>query len=125
MFKSNWIDSASGVKTDELGFKLVDLKRIGYKFDSFILASQANTCIFIQKTQVILDVMLHPLSKTHEDHINENGLGDITLNCSSSNNVIATNAFKDMEEDDSIYIRINYDDIGQSMIMKNRWYDLL
>ena len=42
VFKYDWVDSKNSVKVDELGFTSVDLSRIGRKFDSFILASQAK-----------------------------------------------------------------------------------
>ncbi|KAL0560219.1 hypothetical protein IC582_000619 [Cucumis melo] len=42
LFKCDWVDNRSGVKVDELGFTIVDLKRIGHKSDSFILATQAK-----------------------------------------------------------------------------------
>ncbi|KAL0534262.1 hypothetical protein IC582_028551 [Cucumis melo] len=48
MFKCNWVDSVSGARTDELGFTLVNLKRIGHKTDSFILASQAKQVFFLE-----------------------------------------------------------------------------
>ena len=106
MFKCNWVDSASGVRTDDLGFKLVDLKRIGYKSDSFILASQAKQVFFIEDpSDTRWHVVLHPPNRDYENHINEDELGDITLNYSSSKNVVASNAFEDMDEDDTVYIR--------------------
>ncbi|KAL0561465.1 hypothetical protein IC582_001893 [Cucumis melo] len=42
LFKCDWVDNRSGVKVDELGFTIVDLKRIEHKSDSFILAIQAK-----------------------------------------------------------------------------------
>ncbi|KAA0047815.1 hypothetical protein E6C27_scaffold133G00670 [Cucumis melo var. makuwa] len=38
----------SGVKVDELGFTIVDLKCIGHKSDSFILATQAKQVFYVQ-----------------------------------------------------------------------------
>lgn len=42
LFKCDWVQNHGGVKEDELGFTSVDLRRIGYKSDSFIMASQAK-----------------------------------------------------------------------------------
>ncbi|TYK01038.1 transposase [Cucumis melo var. makuwa] len=44
----DWVDNRSGVKVDELGFTIVDLKRIGHKSDSFILATQAKQIFYVQ-----------------------------------------------------------------------------
>ncbi|XP_019172841.1 PREDICTED: uncharacterized protein LOC109168279 [Ipomoea nil] len=39
VFKCNWVENNNGIKVDDLGFKLVNLNRIGFKSDSFILGS--------------------------------------------------------------------------------------
>ncbi|TYK28650.1 hypothetical protein E5676_scaffold165G00080 [Cucumis melo var. makuwa] len=44
----DWVDNRSGVKMDELGFTIVDLKRIGHKSDSIILATQAKQVFYVQ-----------------------------------------------------------------------------
>ncbi|KAA0026270.1 hypothetical protein E6C27_scaffold19G002720 [Cucumis melo var. makuwa] len=48
LFKCDWVDNRSEVKVHELGFTLVDLKRIGHKSDSFILATQAKQVFYVQ-----------------------------------------------------------------------------
>lgn len=47
LFKCDWVDNKNGFKVDELGFTIVDLARIGYKSDSFILASQAKKVFYV------------------------------------------------------------------------------
>uniref|UniRef100_A0A803NIR2 Transposase n=1 Tax=Cannabis sativa TaxID=3483 RepID=A0A803NIR2_CANSA len=42
VFKCDWVDSNNGFKEDRMGFKLVNLSKIGHKEDHFILASQAK-----------------------------------------------------------------------------------
>ncbi|KAL0552266.1 hypothetical protein IC582_011374 [Cucumis melo] len=39
VFRCDWVENNSGMKIDDLGFVLVDLKRIGHKSDSFIMAT--------------------------------------------------------------------------------------
>ncbi|KAA0042106.1 hypothetical protein E5676_scaffold306G003720 [Cucumis melo var. makuwa] len=48
LFKCDWVDNRSEVKVDELGFTIMDLKRIGHKSDSFILATQAKQVFYVQ-----------------------------------------------------------------------------
>ncbi|XP_073060012.1 uncharacterized protein [Primulina eburnea] len=48
MFKCNWVENNKGIKLDDLGFTLVNLKRIGFKSDSFILGSQAKQVFYIE-----------------------------------------------------------------------------
>lgn len=112
VFKCNWVESNGGVRTDELGFTLVDLKRIGHKSDSFILASQAKQIFYVEDpSDSRWSIVLHPPKREYEDHINEDELGDIALNCSNSNHVPTTNASEEMEDDSSIYIRTDCDGI--------------
>ena len=40
VFRCDWVENNNGMKIDDLGFVLVDLKRIGHKSDSFIMARQ-------------------------------------------------------------------------------------
>ena len=47
-FKCDWVDNNNGIKVDELGFTLVDLTKVAYKSDSFILASQAKQVFYVQ-----------------------------------------------------------------------------
>lgn len=47
VFKCDWVDSGHGIKNDDMGFTLVDLGRVGHKFDPFILASQAKQVFYV------------------------------------------------------------------------------
>jgi len=42
VFKCKWVDSNTGVNVDDLGFTLINLAKIGYKEDPFIMAYQAK-----------------------------------------------------------------------------------
>jgi len=42
VFKCKWVDINIGVHVDELGFTLVDLKKVSYKENPFIMAYQAK-----------------------------------------------------------------------------------
>lgn len=51
-FKCKWIDSNTGVGTDELGFTLVNHNKISYTNESFIVASQAIQMVIGKKKHV-------------------------------------------------------------------------
>ena len=40
IFKCKWVENKSGVKIDELGFTLVDFRKIGYRYEPFIMVQQ-------------------------------------------------------------------------------------
>jgi len=46
IFKCKWLDSNSGIKTNDLSFTLVDLQKVGYIEESFIMASQEKQVIY-------------------------------------------------------------------------------
>ena len=60
VFKCKWVDSNSGVGTDDLGFTLVDLKKMSYTDEPFIMASQARQIFYVidpanKKWSVVLE----------------------------------------------------------------------
>lgn len=48
IFKCIWVDNRSGIKVDDLGFTLVNLNKVGFKDDSFILGSLAKQVFYIE-----------------------------------------------------------------------------
>ena len=47
VFGCRWVDNKHGVDNSEIGFTRVDLERVGYKDEPFILASQAKQVFFV------------------------------------------------------------------------------
>ncbi|RYA56937.1 hypothetical protein DD596_25330 [Enterobacter cloacae complex sp. 4DZ3-28B] len=48
VFNCKWVDSNIGVRTDDIGFTLVELKKLGYHNDHFIMAKQARQVFYVQ-----------------------------------------------------------------------------
>ncbi|KAG5046955.1 hypothetical protein JHK86_016361 [Glycine max] len=48
VFKCQWVNGNAGVRQDKMGFTLVDLQRIGYKDEPFILAAQARQVFYVE-----------------------------------------------------------------------------
>lgn len=48
VFKCSWANNNDAVKVDDMGLTLVNLKRIGYKNDSFILGTQAKLVFYVE-----------------------------------------------------------------------------
>ncbi|KAL0544952.1 hypothetical protein IC582_020082 [Cucumis melo] len=82
LFKCDWVDNRSGVKVDELGFTIVDLKRIGHKSDSFILATQAKQVFYVQdSSNPEWSVVLTSPQRTIEEDFFEGEIGDMLQEC--------------------------------------------
>ena len=47
LFKCDWVDD-KWVNVDELGFTVVNLDRIGYKYNCFILAGHAKQLFYVK-----------------------------------------------------------------------------
>ncbi|KAL0558794.1 hypothetical protein IC582_003376 [Cucumis melo] len=82
IFKCDWVEKSGGIKTDELGFVLVDLSRVGHKNDSFIFATQAKQVFFVEDpSDSRWSVVLTPPQREFTDQYNDDELGDTILNC--------------------------------------------
>ncbi|KAA0060290.1 transposon protein, putative, CACTA, En/Spm sub-class [Cucumis melo var. makuwa] len=78
----DWVDNRSGVKVDELGFTIVDLKRIGHKSDSFILDTQAKQVFYVQDSaNPEWSVVLTSPQRTIEEDFFEDEIGDMLQEC--------------------------------------------
>nr|KYP50598.1 hypothetical protein KK1_027656 [Cajanus cajan] len=70
VFKCKWVDGNTGVRTDDLGFTLVDLNKVGYKDEPFIMTYQAIQFFYVrdpcnEKWPVVLEG--RTMHETHED----------------------------------------------------------
>ncbi|KAA0054108.1 hypothetical protein E5676_scaffold2277G00180 [Cucumis melo var. makuwa] len=80
--RCDWVDNRSGVKVDELGFTIVDLKRIGHKSDSFILATQAKQVFYVQDSaNPEWSVVLTSPQRTIEEDFFEDEIRDMLQEC--------------------------------------------
>lgn len=81
MFKCSWLDNKGGVKVDDMGLTLVNLKRIGYKTDSFILGYQAKLVFYINDLDVVdtWSVVLDGPNKRNTEMRNHADLGNISI----------------------------------------------
>ncbi|XP_014522516.1 uncharacterized protein LOC106779013 [Vigna radiata var. radiata] len=87
VFKCKWVDSNNGVKTDDLGFTLVDLHKAKYTDEPFIMASQAKQVFYVndpsnKKWSIVLQGRT-----THGTHPNGDSTLDIYETPSFSTNI--------------------------------------
>ncbi|KAA0067838.1 hypothetical protein E6C27_scaffold2484G00460 [Cucumis melo var. makuwa] len=76
----DWVENNSGMKIDDLGFVLVDLKRIGHKSDSFIMATQGRQGFYVKDpSDARWSIVLTPPQRDSEDKSNDDELGDIMI----------------------------------------------
>ncbi|TYK09350.1 transposase [Cucumis melo var. makuwa] len=106
IFKCDWVENSGGIKTDELGFVLVDLSRVGQKNDSFRLATQAKQVFFVEDlSDSRWSIVLTPPQRDFEDQYNEDELGDTVLNCQGmSKATLDIKSRLDLDENTPTYI---------------------
>ncbi|KAL0549601.1 hypothetical protein IC582_014087 [Cucumis melo] len=104
----DWVDNRSGVKVDELGFTIVDLKRIGHKLYSYILATEAKQVFYVQDSaNPEWSVVLTSPQRTIEEDFFEDEIGDMLQECGYETIKRMPNVDTPNETDDtnSTYIR--------------------
>lgn len=105
IFKCKWVNSNNGVQTDELGFTLVDLDKVGYKDEPFIMAAQAVQVFYVKDpSNTRWSVVLQRRNMNYSDE-NEDSTLDIDHNTSFSTQ---RPYFNDENEVDDVYA-IRYD----------------
>ena len=105
VFKCDWVDNNNGIKVDELGLTLVDLTKVAYKSDSFILASQAKQVFYVQD-------QLEPrwsIVLSQKDFLHKEGVDDLREAPAEHHPSISTipkiYSFDDMDDSQAICIR--------------------
>ena len=77
VLKFDWVQN-SCVKKHELGFILVDLNKLGYKYDLFILTSQAKQVLYVNDhIQTKWYILCHMPTKSNPNQINEDEVNNI------------------------------------------------
>ena len=105
IFKCDWVDNNNDIKVDELGFTLVDLTKMAYKSNSFILASQAKQVFYVQD-------QLEPrwsIILSQKDFLHKKGVDDLievpAEHHPSISAIPKIYSFDDMDDSQSICMR--------------------
>ncbi|KAH6781926.1 hypothetical protein C2S51_007219 [Perilla frutescens var. frutescens] len=120
LFKCSWVENNSGVKVDDLGFTLVNLKKIGYKNDSFILGKLVKQVFYVDDPHdPSWSVILASPSKEYIEFINGDELGDIGIHHQCFTTRVPIMDLNDEhDEDEPPWVRGDCDDLGLTMDIK-------
>ncbi|KAL0540205.1 hypothetical protein IC582_024438 [Cucumis melo] len=108
LFKCVWVDNRSGVKVDKLCFTIVDLKCIGHKSNSFILATQAKQVFYVEdSSNPEWSMVLTSPQRIIEEDFFEDEMEDMLQECDYGTIQRMSNVDTPNETDDttSTYIR--------------------
>ena len=72
VFNCKWVNGNTGVRQDEFGFTLVDLNKVAYMEESFIMAHQARQVFYVQDScdsrySMVLQGRPSGLNESHDD----------------------------------------------------------
>jgi len=63
VFKCKWVDSNTDVRTDDIGFTLVDLKKLGYHNERWCVVLQGKTIgVNVEDDDSYMDTYVSPLT---------------------------------------------------------------
>ncbi|XP_074572618.1 uncharacterized protein LOC141829097 [Curcuma longa] len=80
MFKCDWVENNTGIRVDDNGFTLVNLKRMGFKSDPFILGTQAKQVFYVEDPQdPTWSVVLSTPNREYFEYITDDNLGDPSI----------------------------------------------
>ncbi|XP_052297276.1 uncharacterized protein LOC127902408 [Citrus sinensis] len=116
LFKCDWVDDR-GVCTDNLGFTVVDLNRIGYKSDCFILACHAKQVFYVKdQLENNKSIVCSVTDKTYK--LNGERCEDVDVFSPLSNKLPVCEL--DEKDDEGIYDRKDCDAIPIDIDLENQ-----
>ena len=107
LFKCQWVNGKTGVRQDKMGFTLVDLQKIGYKDDPFIMAVQVRQVFYVENpSNCRWSVVLQGRSFSNSEQ-NDGSTFDVTDMPPFSKNM--PSIIDDQQEDDVYANRTDHD----------------
>ena len=99
VFRCSWVDVARGVRVDELGFTLVDFRRMGHSDEPFILASQARQVFYVTDPS---NAQMSIVIRTRERYCNEENEEQFDV---SGPTLVVPEHDVDINDDDVTFVR--------------------
>ncbi|XP_074323383.1 uncharacterized protein LOC141660306 [Apium graveolens] len=98
IFHCNWVDINKGVKVDDLGFILVNLNKLGFVNDHFVLGKHVKqVCYIDDPLEKFWSVVLKLPEKNFHDHSDEENDGSVEIELE---NELQTPRFPNVDEHD-------------------------
>ncbi|KAK2357161.1 hypothetical protein QL285_094460 [Trifolium repens] len=109
LFKCKWIDINSGVRIDELGFTLVDLCKLAYTKEPFIMASQAKQVFYVKDPSSDRWSLVLQGKNVHGSDENQDVILDVSEIPPFSTNV-PINIEENEDDDDVHVVHVDHDE---------------
>ena len=106
IFHCNWVDINKGVKVDDLGYTLVNLNKLGFGNDPFVLGKHVKqVCYIDDPLEKLWSVVLRLPDKNYYDASDDDNEGSVEIELENELNVPMFPTADDQEQQKSNYMR--------------------
>ena len=106
IFHCNWVDINKGVKVDDLGYTLVNLNKLGFGNDPFVLGKHVKqVCYIDDPLEKLWSVVLRLPDKKYYDASDDDNEGSVEIELENELNVPMFPTADDHEQQKSNYMR--------------------
>ena len=108
IFGCKWVENNNGIRMDKSGFLQVDLNRVGYKDESFILASQARQVFYVNDPKSTKWSIVLFSNKVIDENTGDQGDIDVEIESFTRNdqdeNIISNDSYIRNDHNEGIWI---------------------
>ena len=108
IFGCKWVENNNGIRMDKSGFLQVDLNRVGYKDESFILASQARQVFYVNDPKSTKWSIVLFSNKVIDENTRDQGDIDVEIESFTRNdqdeNIISNDSYIRNDHNEGIWI---------------------
>ncbi|KAI5420039.1 hypothetical protein KIW84_044003 [Lathyrus oleraceus] len=108
IFGCKWVENNNGIRMDKSGFLQVDLNRVGYKDESFILASQARQVLYVNDPKSTKWSIVLFSNKVIDENTRDQGDIDVEIESFTRNdqdeNIISNDSYIRNDHNEGIWI---------------------
>ncbi|XP_074369103.1 uncharacterized protein LOC141709096 [Apium graveolens] len=106
IFRCNWVDINKGVKVDDLGFILVNLNKLGFVNDPFVLGKHVKQVYYIyDPLEKFWTVVLKLPEKNFHDHYDEENDGSVEVELENDLHLPLFPNFDEHDDENTSYMR--------------------
>ena len=106
IFRCNWVDMNKGVKVDELGYTLVNLNKLGFSNDPFVLGKHVKQVCYIDDTlEKFWSVVLKVPEKNFYDHCDDENEGSVEIELENELQLPVFPNVDELDDENTSYMR--------------------
>lgn len=114
IFRCNWVDMNKGVKVDDLGYTLVNLNKLGFVNDPFVLGKHVKqVCYIDDPLEKLWSVTLRLPDKRYYDQSEDEDDGSVEIELENELDLLKVPGIDELDDENSSYMREEEEDLIQ------------